>query len=193
MTRRGKAKGLVALLILLAGLAAAYLREPQSAPRRPEPEGAAPAARPPVPKGESFQGRVVGVHDGDTATVLWQQREIKLRLFGIDAPETNPAQDYGQRAKQFASQLIFNQDVRVVVRDATLTYGRVVGEIFMLVDGREQSVNAKLVEAGMAWAYLDYSDAFAAEEARARAAKTGLWASPNPMPPWEFRKERRSR
>lgn len=193
MARRGKAKGLAALLILLAGLAAAYLREPGQTPGKPESEGAATAARLPAPKGESFLGHVVGVHDGDTATVLWQQREIKVRLFGIDAPETNPAQDYGQRAKQFASQLIFNKDVRVAVRDETLTYGRVVGEIFVTVDGREQSANAKLVEAGMAWAYLDYSDAFAAEEARARAANAGLWAGSNPVPPWEFRKERRSR
>jgi endonuclease YncB( thermonuclease family) len=44
-------------------------------------------------------GKVVGVSDGDTITVLDdQKRQYKIRLEGIDAPESN--QDFGSKAKQ---------------------------------------------------------------------------------------------
>ncbi|MCW8133759.1 MAG: thermonuclease family protein [Planctomycetota bacterium] len=145
-----------------------------------------------MPKDASFRGEVVGVHDGDTITVLWERKEVKVRLFGIDAPETSPAQDYGQRAKQFASQMLFGKSVRVQVKDKRLTYGRVVGEVFVATDGREASANAALVEAGLAWAYRQYSQAYLEQEAAAKADRRGLWAGSNPVPPWEFRRQRGS-
>jgi len=40
----------------------------------------------------------VGVHDGDTLTLLVERQPVKVRLAGIDAPEL--AQPYGQKAKQ---------------------------------------------------------------------------------------------
>ncbi len=44
-------------------------------------------------------GRVVGVADGDTITVLdADDQQHKIRLGGIDAPEK--AQPFGQRAKE---------------------------------------------------------------------------------------------
>ena len=51
-----------------------------------------------------FAAKVVGVSDGDTLTVLTaEKRQVKVRLHGIDAPETG--QDFGSRAKQAASEL----------------------------------------------------------------------------------------
>ncbi len=49
--------------------------------------------------------RVIGVSDGDTLTVLSGKTQTRIRLHGIDAPETG--QDYGSRAKQVASELAF--------------------------------------------------------------------------------------
>ena len=55
---------------------------------------------------ETLTGRVVGVHDGDTLTLLVEgNRQIKVRLAGIDAPELS--QPYGQKAKQALSNLAF--------------------------------------------------------------------------------------
>lgn len=191
MSGRARVKGLAALIVLILGALAAFLKPPDATPAR-HGKPAEELAAPPAPKGQSFMGRVVGVHDGDTVTVLWEKKEVKVRLFGIDAPETNPAQDYGQRAKQYASQLMFGKDARVTVMDARLTYSRVVGEVFVTEKDNERSANAAMVEAGFAWAYRHYSDAFVDMEASARAARKGLWADANPVPPWEFRKERRS-
>lgn len=55
-------------------------------------------------------GRIVGVHDGDTVTVLDAVRQQhKIRLQGIDAPELGQA--YGQKSKQHLSDLVFGKDV----------------------------------------------------------------------------------
>lgn len=97
--------------------------------------------------GSVFEGRVVGVSDGDTITVLVGGHEqIKVRLAEIDAPEK--AQPFGQRSKQALSDLVFGKTVRVEQQD-TDRYGRVVGRVF--VDGTD--VNVEQIRQGMAWAY----------------------------------------
>jgi len=74
---------------------------------------------------QTITGKVVGVSDGDTITVLdADKRQHKIRLEGIDAPESS--QDYGSRAKQSLSDLVFGKTVTVTSskRDR---YGRVLG------------------------------------------------------------------
>jgi endonuclease YncB( thermonuclease family) len=110
---------------------------------------------------------------------------VKVRLHGIDTPESKQA--FGTRARQFTSELAFNQLVTVLVRD-TDRYGRLVGEV-ILPDGR--SLNQELVRAGYAWWYKQYApkDTMLEQlEAEARQAKSGLWADPHPIAPWEWRK-----
>ena len=61
---------------------------------------------------QTITGKVVGVSDGDTITVLdASNQKHKIRLDGIDAPESN--QDYGSRAKQSLSDLVFGKTVTV--------------------------------------------------------------------------------
>ena len=61
---------------------------------------------------ETISGKVVGVSDGDTITVLDANREqYKIRVSGIDAPEK--AQPFGQRSKESMSALVFGKDVDV--------------------------------------------------------------------------------
>jgi len=60
-------------------------------------------------------GKVVGVADGDTITVLENRTQHRIRLYGIDAPEGG--QDFGNRAKKFVSDLVFGKQVRVVKMD----------------------------------------------------------------------------
>jgi len=52
-----------------------------------------------------LQGKVVGIADGDTFTMLTEDKQrIKVRVYGIDCPESG--QDYGNIAKKFTSDLI---------------------------------------------------------------------------------------
>jgi endonuclease YncB( thermonuclease family) len=72
-------------------------------------------------------GRVVGVTDGDTLTLLTpQRRQLTIRLVEIDAPEGG--QPYGERSKQTLSQLVFRRDVRIV-ENGKDQYGRTLGRI----------------------------------------------------------------
>ncbi len=131
-----------------------------------------------------FTGRVVGVADGDTITVLHNGKGERIRLHGIDCPEKRQA--FGNRAKQFTSNLVFAKTVTVQVVDRD-RYGRTVGEV-LLPDGR--SLNRELVKAGFAWWYWRYApddETLAQLEREARAAQRGLWADPHAVPPWEWR------
>ena len=130
-----------------------------------------------------FSGEVVGISDGDTITVLRDRTPIRVRLHGIDCPESG--QDFGSRAKAFTSGLAFGRVVQVVPRGQD-RYGRVVADV-VLPDGR--SLNEELVRAGLAWRYRKYAPddgALARLEAEARAAKSAssvqrtrpLWAWP---------------
>jgi len=128
-------------------------------------------------------GRVVGVHDGDTITVLSAGNvQIKVRLVEIDAPEIK--QPFGQQSKQALSAFIFGRDVEVRATGKD-RYGRTLARVF--VDGTD--VNLAMVKAGMAWRFDKYSKdrAFQAAQDEARAARRGLWADAAPTAPWEWR------
>ena len=60
---------------------------------------------------QSFTAKVVGVHDGDTITVYDGREQTRIRLEGIDCPETSA--DFSTRAKQLTSNLVFGKQVRV--------------------------------------------------------------------------------
>lgn len=133
---------------------------------------------------EDFRGQVIGVTDGDTISVLRVSRPTAVRLHGVDAPER--AQAFGARAKQFVAALAFGRTVTVAQRGID-RYGRTIGDI-SLPDGRDLA--QELVRAGYGWWYRRYSSDYrlAALEAQARVEHRGLWADPNPVPPWEWRR-----
>jgi endonuclease YncB( thermonuclease family) len=132
---------------------------------------------------EILEGRVVGVHDGDTVTLLMAgNQQLKIRLAQIDAPES--AQAFGQRSKQSLSDMVFNKTIKVE-KETIDKYGRTVGTLF--VDGID--ANKEQVKHGMAWVYRQYlhDQSLLQVEEDARQAKVGLWSEPNPIPPWEYR------
>ena len=134
-------------------------------------------------------GKVVGISDGDTLTLLVPDgasyKQIKVRLGEIDTPERK--QPYGTRAQQTLSDLAYNQQARVVVQD-TDRYGRTVGRVYV----GSVDVNAEMVKQGAAWAYRQYlkDQSLLKLEADAKAAKRGLWGLPEAerCPPWDWRK-----
>lgn len=129
-------------------------------------------------------GKVVGVADGDTITVLTASKDsLKVRLYGIDAPESKQA--FGNRAKQELSGMVFGRVVIVDVKQRD-RYGRTVG----LVTTNGVPVNQEMVRRGLAWWYRDYAKKdvqLAKAEAEAKSANRGLWSEKAPVPPWEFR------
>ena len=138
---------------------------------------------------ETVTGRVVGVADGDTITVLDADMvQHKIRLAGIDAPEKKQA--FGNRSKESLSDLVFDKTVNVETEKRD-RYGRQIGKV--LVDG--QDVNLVQVERGMAWFYRQYQreqspndrKLYEAAEDAAKAGKRGLWRDSEPVPPWDFR------
>ncbi len=93
---------------------------------------------------EILTGRVVGVHDGDTLTLLVAGNQpVTARLAGIDAPEL--AQPYGQKAKQALSALAFGKEARIESAGPD-KYGRTLGTVYV----GTVNVNAALVEQGAA-------------------------------------------
>lgn len=131
---------------------------------------------------ETIHGQVVGVTDGDTLTVLINKQQVKIRLAEIDAPEMR--QDYGQRAKQALSTLVFKKAVVVEVNSRD-KYGRTLARIY--ADGLD--VNAEMVRLGYAWVYRKYArdPHLLIAETEARASHRGLWAGKTALPPWEWR------
>jgi endonuclease YncB( thermonuclease family) len=139
-----------------------------------------------------IHGRVVGVSDGDSVTVMDAQKtQHKIRLAGIDAPEK--AQAYGQKAKASLSDLVYGQSVDVAWSKQD-RYGRIVGMIKLAgVD-----INLEQIKRGMAWHYKTYQNeqspedrvAYAQSEREARDKRTGLWRDPAPIEPAVFRQKK---
>jgi len=142
---------------------------------------------------DTLQGRVVGIADGDTVTVLdVSNTQWKIRLMGIDAPEKKQA--FGNKSKESLSALVFNKQVTVEYSKKD-RYGRTVGKI--MVDGID--ANLEQIKVGLAWHYKQYQNeqsvqdkaAYAQAEDQARAETRGLWGDAEPTPPWDWRMQQK--
>lgn len=137
----------------------------------------------------AWPGRVVSITDGDTITVLTAGHEqVKVRLYGIDAPEKGQA--FGQLAKRALSALVAGADVDVQQIDSD-RYGRTVA----ILSGPGGLVaNEEMVRMGYAWVFDRYCKRAECNrlhdlEAGARADERGLWADgEDAVAPWEWRR-----
>jgi micrococcal nuclease len=133
---------------------------------------------------------VVGITDGDTLTARCpdhQPAAIKVRLADIDAPELRQA--WGRRSKESLAALCFGHEATVLPR-TTDRYGRTVAE----VSCASVDAGAYQLRSGMAWVFRRYTTntSLLALEAEARQSRIGFWADAVPIPPWEWRKRRRT-
>ena len=113
----------------------------------------------------ALDGKVVKVADGDTITILTDSKEqVKIRLFGIDAPERQQA--FGQKSKDFWQSLLLVKEWKL----------------------KKSDINEQMVLNGYAWAYKQYSKDYIQQERIAKAKKLGFWQEPNPIEPSIFRK-----
>lgn len=194
-------------VVVAAALLAVACREP--APGAPAPPAAAPRARSeavPLPAGDPRGGRtgapqaagvaatVQRVADGDSLSVAFADgRRGDVRLQGIDAPEA--AQPGGREAAAHLRRLALGEPVELHLtgRDP---YGRDVAVVF----GAGGDLALAQLRAGHAWYNARYADeqepaaraSYAAAERAAREQRLGLWAAPAPVPPWDFKADRRA-
>ncbi|QLG88392.1 thermonuclease family protein [Chitinibacter bivalviorum] len=153
-----------------------------------------PSAPGAITANSTVTGEVVSVADGDTITLLDQdKKQYKLRLAYIDAPEK--AMPFGQAAKQQLSELVYRQEVTAHI-DEVDRYGRGVARI----EKDQRDINLAQLSAGYAWHYTQYARksqsgadfaAYEAAQAAAQQQQKGLWADANPTPPWDWRKSNR--
>lgn len=136
---------------------------------------------------------IVGITDGDTLTARCGEpgsyRQERIRIAAIDAPESR--QPFGQRSRQSLAQLCHQQQGRITDRGRD-RYRRMLAD----VECQGQDAAQHQVRTGMAWVYDQYAKGYASLyplQQEARDARRGLWADGDPMPPWEWRKQQRSK
>lgn len=139
---------------------------------------------------ENLTGRVVGIADGDTLTLLDATKtQHKIRLAGIDSPEKS--QPFGQVCKKSLSDLAYDR-VATIESSKLDRYSRVIGKV--LIDDRD--VNLEQIRRGCGWHYKKYQNeqslddrlSYNSAEEAARASKVGLWTDKDPVPPWDWRR-----
>ena len=121
------------------------------------------------------------VVDGDTIIVIIDGKKEKVRLIGVDAPETDgpytKEEPYGREASAFTKKVTEGENVRLEYdlqkRDK---YGRILAYVY-LEDGT--FLNAELIKQGYAAVFrkfrFKYRDDFIRYESEARKSKEGLW------------------
>lgn len=118
--------------------------------------------------------------DGDSL----EMTGFRIRLHGVDAPEAaqtcqrkGAVWACGQASKALLAQLVAGKTVRCEQRDQD-KYGRLVSACY----AANQDLGEAMVAAGLAVALPEFSTAYVAQEARARALKLGVWSSVFDMP-----------
>ena len=134
----------------------------------------------------NIPGVVVKVYDGDTLTLQNNNGIYKIRLAGIDAPESRQA--YGNVSRNYLYNMVRDRFVYAEVHDKD-RYGRYVAKI--MLDNTD--VNAEMLRAGLAWHYKQYdkNPEYARLEQEAKRNRRGLWIEKNSIPPWIYRKSKK--
>jgi micrococcal nuclease len=145
------------------------------------------AEDPPASAPVALVERVV---DGDTVVVRLDGQSVKVRLIGVDAPESvdprKPVERFARESAGFLRQLVEGKRVRLTYEPAGARidrYGRLLAYLYLEPGGL--FVNRELVAKGYAFAYVQYPfqfmDDFRAAERTAREKGLGLWG-PDPAP-----------
>ncbi|WP_051553946.1 thermonuclease family protein [Desulfobulbus elongatus] len=129
--------------------------------------------------------KIIGIVDGDSLKATIEGKLVEIRLYGIDAPETD--QPGGKQATRAVQRLIAGGDITIRPMDRD-RYGRTVAMVY----AGEKSVNEAMIGEGWSWVYTKYCEesfcaAWKNSEAAAKNARIGIWQESNIIPPWEWR------
>lgn len=142
-----------------------------------------------LPVTQEITGRITKVHDGDSVHVTpTGKSRVIVRLAAIDAPEIK--QSNGIESRDYLRSMIMNRNVNVRC-NKTDKYRRQICVVSH--DGKD--INLEMLKAGHAWYYAKYKNEQARKdqrlylkaESQAKKSKTGLWATSEPVAPWQFR------
>jgi len=133
--------------------------------------------------------KVVRIVDGDTVVLLMDGKETKVRLIGVDTPETvhpaKPVELYGKEASRFTRNLLLGEHVYLEYEPGPSKvdkYGRVLAYLYRAPDGL--FVNLEIIRQGYGHAYVrypfQYMELFRSYERVARESGKGLWAVDSP-------------
>lgn len=142
-----------------------------------------------MPKAWAFDGLVTHVSDGDTLTVLNENGTGEvIRIVYIDTPELQHFkfgyQPYASEARTSLLNLCGGK-LATVIRKTTDKYGRTAGHVAC----QGFDVATWQLDNGFAWPYhYGTPKKYRALAATAKAKHLGLWALPNPIDPWAWRK-----
>ena len=130
---------------------------------------------------------VYKIADGDSFEGRSGSETIRIRLYGIDAPERG--QDFYRKSKDRLGALCAEGPVKVVPRNRD-SFGRLVADVY---SASGTHINTAMVAEGLAWHFTKYSNSadLARLEREARAQGIGIWSMKDPVAPWEYRAQRR--
>ena len=157
----------------------------------------APISHPAI---RTITGTVTKVSDGDSIQITTpEQSKLKVRLYGIDAPETpkishrtgqvsKPGQPHGEESWKMLENKIMGKQVKLEIFDID-KYRRMVGIIWL----GDRNINLEMVREGFAEAFIEYLKPpyrthFLDAEREAKSARRGVWSLPDYERPRAFRK-----
>lgn len=120
--------------------------------------------------------------DGDTMLVYYNGRNIKVKLYGVDAPKLD--QPWGPQAK---AVLRGYENHRILVSEQ---YQAPDGTPYVKAKVNGKDLGTELLRAGHVWAdeeflYLTFKeDKYDQHQRYAQGLNNGLWGAPNPKAPW---------
>ncbi len=136
-------------------------------------------------KGASVNCQISVVSDGDTVMASCPNGRLKVRVYGIDAPETGQ-QPWGQQSRELLRSLLPAGPVRLEVMDVD-RYDRVVARLF----NGNQDIGIEMVRQGGAAVYSQYNEyrVYTVAQQQAQRDRLGIWSQPGAQQtPWEWRK-----
>ena len=138
---------------------------------------------------KTFSAKVIGISDGDTMEILYNNIPTKIRLAHIDCPEKRGKQSFGNNAKLALSDLCFGRSVTIKGEK----YDRYKRLIAVVINDKNENVNQEMIKLGMAWHFTKYSQdpIYAKLESQARKKRVGIWQDKNPIAPWLWREKKK--
>ena len=146
---------------------------------------------------------VTKVSDGDTINVNCDGQKKRVRLCGIDAPETEhgskAGQPLGEESKAMLKRLVEESGNKVGVATHEVDrYGRDIAEVWENKGDNGKLFNTELVQAGLAYNYKKYSgrclnaESIDSAETLAKEKRLGVWDGKRYEYPWDFRRAQRN-
>ena len=137
---------------------------------------------------QAFPATVTKIADGDT--VMADRHKVRVRIFGIDAPEHN--HPFGNKATAMLSGMILGKTVEIDPPHNSKSFPKSFDRIVGVVHRAGKDVGLVMIASGNAWAYDKFRVPAVYDDAQGQAVihGIGLWAG-NPVPPWDWREQHR--